>query len=427
MNFKFGLICLVLALSSHAFADASSAAAEPSTKPHEAQLERQKQRAANELEMVTWVNSVAKDSELSNNKLARAMAQDVLFVSDLQQEKVKGINPKVPEPLSAEDKIDLYNANQDVQLRLWHLATSCTANSQAPHCADPLLAESFRKADPGNAFLILVASSIDVGFNSYGLEEEARTLNRAKLIKALASATHYDDFAQDFKAPLLQAVKNRPLPSSWKTMMELPIEAAAIVAAFPEEQLVAQFPPYFISAMLTMPASMLCDQEGKTDKTCERIAMLALKKPSNSLGFMMFLKDDAQNPLVVRAKALAVVGESKDPQAADLLKVNWMGLRSVLAIASKRGDVAAIEPAFAWAEAEVAKLPAKSPEAIAKEATRKAELEAMMKRESADSEARTSAAKEQVEAMKAAEAAAAKAVDEAVNAAGEAARATTPD
>jgi hypothetical protein len=423
MNLKFGLICLALALSSHSFADMYSTQEERSAGSDAAQSEHQKQHAANEVEILAWVNSVAKDSELSSNKLARAMAQDALYLIDLQK-KTDGANKaKMPEPLSAEDKLDLYNANQDIQLRLWHLATSCTANNQAPHCADPLLAESFRKADPGNAFLILVASSIDVGFNSYGLEEEARTLNRAKLIKALASATHYDDYAQDFKAPLLKAVKDRPLPSSWKTMMELPIEAAAIVAAFPEEQLVAQFPPYFMSATLTMPASMLCEQEGKIDKACERIAVLALKKPSNSLGFMMFLREEAQNPLVVRAKALALVGESKDPRAADLLKVDWMGLRSVLAIASKRGDVAAIEPAFAWAEAEVAKLPAKSPEAIAQEATRKAELEAMMKRESADSEARTGAAKEQVEAMKAAE----EAAKAAVKAAGAEARTDAPN
>jgi hypothetical protein len=421
MSFK--LSCIAIALSA-VFAQASATSKAPDvTEPAAKATDQQLKEKALETEMLNWAQSAAKDGELSNNPLTRAMAQDVLMIFKAKQiamESDEHLDIGSLGMLSEEDEATLYDKRAPMPLRLYHLSVACGFAMVEEHCTDPALASSFRTAEPNNAFIQFVATSIEIG-PMYAPNDKSNSAEViARLKRQLSVVTRYDDYSQAYKEPLLRTIKNRPLPPGWMTAMGWPAEAVAIVSAFPEEQIAAAAAPYMVHTSLLLSVQPFCRQDAELRKLCSDAALLALKQPSNSLSFVGFVDEKIDHPLATRGKAFDAAMDKLDLDAADFFKIDWMGLKAVLATATNKGDVAAIEPAFQWAEAQVAKVPQKSAEKLAEEAARHAKWEASRKaREAAEaaknestdtSEAGAAATEAAAEAMKAAEAAAAEAV-----------------
>jgi hypothetical protein len=426
MSFK--LSCIAIALTGF-FTQASATSTAPAATDADEKAKARAQQikiSALEKEMDTWARAVAKDGELSNNPLTRAMAQDALIFLQLKESDDK---PSETEEdltsalLSAEDKAALYSSATPMPLRLYHLNVDCMMPIGAAQCTDPVLAESLRAAEPNNAYIQFIAAGLEFG-PAYGDKDDAQHKQLVEKFKRnLSVVTRFDDYSQSYKQPLLEVVKNRPLPAGWKTSLGMPIEATAIASAFPEEQVIAAMAPYVISMSSLMNVQLHCKQEPELAKLCSDAALLALKKPSNSLAFAGFLDTNMEHPLKTRAKALDEAMDKLDPQPTDFLKLDWVGLKAILAISSNKGDVAAIEPAFTWAEAQIAKLPQKSAEKLAEEAAAEAKREAF--RQERNTPMSTEASKAASDAAAAAEQAAAEAVKAAAEAAAEAEKAAS--
>jgi hypothetical protein len=418
-----------------------------------------KSAQANRAELVAWAAAAARDSQLSGDPLARAMANDMTQVLALAQGT--GPNPQSArlDLLDANDLITLYDVRAQMPLRLWHLWASCTAEP-GPQCRDPELEKSLIAGDVGNAFVLLVVQGVmdsaartqmytelshaaaqdpcnggtsktagtaqakeNCGEqaqqqrrdDAYQHAEEklqaAQSVRRAEWLKRFDVANRYDDFAQAFKAPLQAVVKKRPLPPSWTALAQVPTEYLGLLEAFPQHQWMAELlSNAVVGAATTMSVPMICAPTAvasagailtgaatasaessqvnaqtvmsldaaarKNVVRCERLAELVLRNPKNSAASAVVVLTNLQNhPMTLRMAAFGTLERRKKFEPSDLFKFDWVGLREILARASIHGDIAAIPNAFAWADAQTAKLAEKTAQDLAKEADERKALE----------------------------------------------------
>ncbi len=411
---------------------------------------------------MAWAVAAARDSQLSGDPLARAMANDMTHMLTLAQGQTSEKGSTELNLLDANDALSLYDARTPMPLRLWHLWASCSTEP-GPQCADPDLEKSLIAGDPGNAFVLLVVQAVmeaaartqmytelagaaaqdpchqvatdsTAAKNSAALKtscndqakrqaredayqgaekklEAVQASRRAEWLKRFDVANRYDDFAQDFKSPVLAAVKKRPLPPSWTSLSEVPSEFVGLLNAFPQHQWMAEvLSNALIGAATTISVSTLCAQTGSvtgdsTDATvaaknaarCARLGELVLRNPKNSAAsVVVVLTHLEKHPISLRAAAFATLDKRKKFDPTDLFKFDWVALREILARATSQGDVAVIPSALAWIEAQSAKLTEKTAQDLAAEAdalkAQEAEIEARQKAEEQSDKAQALAA-----------------------------------
>ena len=350
----------------------------------------QAQRKIVEAAATNWAKDVARDMQLSADPLARAMA-DVSLQLWAAQDDAKVLSSR----LTVEQKQALYSAKTPVPVRILYLQVACFGYGHDPLCRDAKLADALIAADAKNAFTILLAESMRdspekqvldsvQGANSkaadYGMSYKSQVAKSAmRALPKLVASTEYYDYAQAFKAPILAAIKRRPPPP--EVFASLPIEVAALAAAFAPEEIAAEVlaNAVIISNQRNYRRIDACGapKSNELKAECARIASLILANPKNSAmsaGFALSQSED--HPYSKRLSLFDNIGHHKVDDPMNLLTLDWLALRSVLNKAATQGDVAAIPDALNWAELAYAKIPNKSPEMIAAESKARAEREA---------------------------------------------------
>ncbi len=348
------------------------------------------QRNIAQAAVISWAKDVARDMQLSADPLARAMA-DLSLQLWAAQDEVKVL----PSRLTAEQKQALYSSKTSFPVRILYLQAACDSYNRDPLCGDAKLADALVAADSKNAFTILLAESLrtkdemqavmtERDANSAGVDFDERlkaqaAKNLARILPILGASTEFYDYGQAFKAPILIAVKRRPPPP--EVFASLPIEVAALTAAFAPEEIAAEaLANAFIAlaASTYQPMNVCGTPQGSELKAeCARVANLILANPKNSAVSAGFaLSQSADHAYSKRINAFDNSGQQKVFEPSSLLTLDWLALRSVLNKAATQGDVAAIPDALNWAELAYAKIPNKSPEDIAAESKARAEQEA---------------------------------------------------
>jgi hypothetical protein len=369
-------ISATVLVSAAAFAAASADASEPTRRAADAAAEQ-------------WAKQVALDMQLSAEPLARATAEVSL-------QMMANTSRSAPTPLTQAQIQALNSSKTPIPIRLLYLYAACANYSPHAVCSDEKIADALSADDAKNAFTVLSAEllyanaardrikkaraepkgeNLNTEFEALAKHEHLKIALRT--LKALSASDVFYDYAQDYKQPILLAVKRRPPPA--EAFASLPAEIAMLLAAFPPEELAAEAfvnnliiqnrrSGYSLTACLTPSNAQLKAQ-------CARAADLILANPKNSLASAGFtLTDNPQHTYAVRTLSLFSSFAQKELEPAALLSLDWLGLRGVLSKAANQGDVAAIPDALAWAEAASAKLPNKSAAVLADEAKATAAL-----------------------------------------------------
>jgi hypothetical protein len=414
---------------------AASKSAESDAKNAGADNDRQKRVD----ELLAWATASARDAQLSADPLARAMANDLSQLLSLAEQNSAPSNSEFT-LLDKNDRLALYDVRTPMPVRLWHFWAGCLREAGS-QCTDPALEKSLVAGDAGNAFVLLAVRSVadnvsrgqmytqmaqsEAGDSCIGAAadlaakpactdqakraarnaakeraaafEKAQTERTAEWLKRFDVATRYDDFAQDFKAPVLAMVKKRPLPPGWTALIDVPAEYAALVSGFPEEQWMAEvLSNAIVGSAVYASISAVCTRDGASNSSnsntetanaapsqaierCGRVAGMVLRNPKNSFASAVAVIEHLQtHPIQLRAKAFNAMSELKNPQLTDVFKLDWLSLRELLARAIRQGDVAAIPGVFSWLDAQAAKIADKTAADVAKEtAERKAIEDAM--------------------------------------------------
>ncbi len=348
------------------------------------------QRDIAQAALISWAKDVVRDMKLSADPLARAMGDVSLQLWAAQDEVKISISR-----LTAEQKQALYSAKTPVPLRIFYLQAACYGYNRDPLCGDAELADALIAADSKNAFTILLAESLrgknqmqaalterdansaGVGFDELFKAQAAN--NMARILPRLHASTEFYDYGQAFKAPILIAVKRRPPPP--EVFASLPIEVAALTAAFAPEEIAAEA---LANALIAVAASTYqpmnacgTPQGAELKLECARVTELILANPKNSAMSAAYAMSQSENHAYSkRISAFDKGAQEKLVDPSTLLTLDWLALRGVLNKAATQGDVAAIPDALTWAELAYAKLPNKSPDDIAAESKVRAEQKA---------------------------------------------------
>ena len=352
------------------------------------------QRKIAEAAALSWAKDVARDMQLSADPLARAMADlSLRFWAAQENQEV------LTSQLSTAQKVALYSAKTPVPERILYLLAACVGyGNQDALCGDAKLTDALTAADAKNAFTVLLAESIRDSAETQALERaenaepqitdydefvKAQTVkSSARLLPKLSASNAYYDYAQAFKTPILIAVKRRPPPS--EVLARLPTEVSALAAAFAPEEIAAEM---FVNALIStinanyrQISACAASQSTELKAECARIADLILANPKNSAASAKVALNASKNhPYTKRLEAFFSGSNQKVFDPINLLKLDWLALRSVLNKAATQGDVAAIPDALAWADQAYAKIPNKSAEVIAAEAKASADEQAQWK------------------------------------------------
>jgi hypothetical protein len=382
-------------------------AAAPTSPPQAAKTQSQKTRAIATNAREMWLKALSNDMQLSADPLARAIA-----AHGLQLVANKRFS------LTQEQELALYSPSTPVPVKILQLTLACSGFAKSNLCFDPKMADVLTLDDPKNAFILTFAESFRLGAALEGMKAQTSEVQRdenteqykavhlasaLRLHQALRISTHYNDYAQAFKAPILIAVKRRPPPP--EVFVTLPGEITAFTSAFSSEEVAAEA---FANAVLMTAtngierAFSLCSAiwiNETTSAMCRQLGLLVVANQKNSFASTeVFLASNPNHPYTKTIEAMSAFQSEKIVGSAELLGLNWLALRGVLSKAVAQGDVAAIPDALDWAERALAQLPNKNAEVKASEA--KATL-AEIAAASAAAEAASEAAREALNAAEA--------------------------
>lgn len=347
------------------------------------------QRKIVEAAALNWAKEIAHDMQLSADPLARGMAE-----ISLQLIAVNAGAKQIPFQLTQDQKLALYSLQTPMPLRILYLHVACGGYTQDAVCDDIKMADALIAGDSKNAFAVLLGESyranatITVLKNAQSASNSKKTnlelqdlikvqkaQNETHVLQGLAASNNYYDYAQEYKAPILIAVKHRPPPP--EVLASFPIAVAGVVAAFAPEDIASEvFVNGFIAfAQTSYRLRNVCSypETAAITAQCARISELILANRKNSaVSAALALHLDKNHDYTKRMTVFSSIERRKVIDPTILLSIDWLALRGVLNKAVTEGDVAAIPAALNWAEMAYAKIPNRSPEAIATEAKARA-------------------------------------------------------
>ena len=373
----------------------SSAATSPTSSPTATQRANESEPIG--AEVLAWAMPLARELSSSDHDVDRAIGFSVHKLLDVMGSLLSDAEdrPSASKIVTAFDDTamsELMAPRTSAAAKLLYLGVICSL-PETSACDQVLALNPMQNSEANNAFAVIALS----GYRSLSMHrtwqqehtaqirdqpghqaEKARAsaqiekaeAQKKKLIdqfkRDLSVALRWDDFGLIYKERMRRALKRHPLPDA--LLARMGSKFFTVVKLLPQEDFGAliggNLAVWLSSSSMTGAEATLGDQKA----SMQRVAHMIINNPQSSMvSVSLASKIVKDHPTIKRLNGFGNFDRAKVMSPDLLMRTDWVALRPMLVKANTQGDVAALNDVFAWADAQIAKIPNKSADQIARE------------------------------------------------------------